>query len=90
MIGVQIRSIISSSWRVLTSTVKFECGLEGDALFWGSCFGICGLGSIEGVHISLMVLGVVEAHDLLRDIGLEGIVEIRELGEGMCHDGSSR
>jgi hypothetical protein len=67
----------------LTTTVKLECGLEGDTLL-GSlrlCVGL--LGSVESIHVGLVMLLVVKLHDLARDVRLEGIVGVGEVGESV-------
>lgn len=61
----------------LTTTVELEGSLESNALLRSRSLGVGLLSGIEGVHIGLVVLGVVESHDLLRDIGLQGIVGVR-------------
>lgn len=40
-------------------------------------------GVVEVGDVELVVLGVVDGHDLLRDGGLERIVSVRELGESV-------
>ena len=69
----------------LTTTVEADGGLEGDAFFRGGSLEIVGLGGVEGSYVSLVVLCVVERHDLLRDEGLEPIVGVREGGKIVDH-----
>lgn len=69
-----------------TSTIELECCLECDALFWGAGVGVGGLCGVESIYIRLVVLRVVEHHNLLRDVGLEGIVWVRERRESVGHD----
>lgn len=64
-----------------TPTVEFQGRLEGDAFLGGGSLGVRLLGSIEGVDVSLMVLLVMEFHDLLGDVRLESIVRVRQVGE---------
>ena len=61
--------------------------MEGNAFFRGGSLEIVGLSGVEGSRISLVVLCVVECHDLLRDEGLEPIVGVRqgeECGPSCC------
>ena len=50
-------------------------------------FGLLLLLGLDGVvevgNVKLVVLGVVDGHDLLGDGGLEGIVGVRKLGESV-------
>lgn len=67
----------------VATAVELEGGLEGDALLGGGglCVGLlCG---VEGGDIGLVVLLVVELHDLAGDEGLECVVRVREVGEGV-------
>ena len=70
---------------IRTAAVELERCLEGDAFFGSGCFGVGGLGGVEGVNVRLVVSLVVELHYLAGDVGLEGIVGIREVGEGVGH-----
>ena len=63
---------------VLTTTIEFQSGLQGDSFFGGGNFLVCLGRSVKGVDVSLVVLRVVEPHDLLRDVGLESIVLVRQ------------
>lgn len=56
-----------------TSAVKFQCSLELNVLLRGRRLGVGLLGSVETTNISLVVLCVVESHDLARDMRLEGL-----------------
>lgn len=69
----------------VASTVETESCLEGDALLGCRCFGICRFGCIERIDVGLVVLRVMELHDLLRDVGLKGIVSIGERGKSVGH-----
>jgi hypothetical protein len=66
-----------------TTTVEFQGRLEGDAFLGGGRLGVRQLGSVEGVDVSLVVLIVMECHDLLRDVRLEAIVRVRQGREGV-------
>lgn len=72
----------------MTTAIETKRGLQGDALFRGSRLGIVVLGSIERIDIGLMMLVVMEAHDLCDDVRLERIIAVREIGKGVCarHD----
>ena len=59
--------------------------MEGDALLGGGGLGVGLLGGVERVHVGLVVLLVVELHDLLGDEGLERIVGVGEVGESVGH-----
>ena len=69
----------------LTTTVEADDRLEGDPFLGGASLDIIGLSGIEGSHVCLVVLRVVERHDLLRDVGLERIVVVREGGKTVSH-----
>jgi hypothetical protein len=69
----------------LTTTVETDGRLEGDAFLGGLSLDIIALGGVEGSHVSLVVLRVVERHDLLRDVGLEPIVGVRERRKSVNH-----
>ena len=47
-----------------TTAVEFQGRLEGDAFLGGGSFGVRLLGSVEGIDVSLVVLLVMEFHDL--------------------------
>ena len=68
-----------------TTAVEFERSLESDAFLGGGGFGVRGLGGVESVDVGLVVPFVVELHYLAGDVGLEGIVGVREVGEGVGH-----
>ena len=74
----------------LTTTVEADRGLEGNAFLGGGGLDIIRLSGIESSHVCLVVLGVVERHDLLRDVGLERIVGIREGGKTVSHGDRKR
>jgi len=64
----------------VATAIEFESRLEGDALLGRGCLRVRGFGSIEGVHVRLVVFSVVKGHDLLGDVWLEGIVAVGEVG----------
>lgn len=74
-----------ASFERLTTTVEADGGLEGDAFLGGAGLDIVGLSGIEGSYVCLVVLRVVKRHDLLRDVGLKGIVGVRERGKTVSH-----
>jgi hypothetical protein len=47
--------------------------LEGDFLFRRAGFGVGFFGSIEACHIGLVVLFVVQGHDFLGNVWLQGL-----------------
>ena len=53
--------------------VELERGLEADALARRGGLGVRVLGSVQAVHVRLVVLRVVQLHDLARDVRLEGL-----------------
>lgn len=57
---------ISLLWnnKWLTSSVELEGSLESDALLGGRRLGVRSLSSVQSVDVGLMVLGVVQFHDL--------------------------
>ena len=68
-----------------TSTVELERSLESNSLL-GSCgLGVRGLSSVQSVHVGLVVLGVVESHDLFRDVGLKGIIVVGKRRKSVGH-----
>jgi len=69
-----------------TTTVEFQGRLEGDAFLGSGRLGVRQLGSVEGVDVSLVMLIVMECHDLLRDVRLEAIVRVRQGREGVVTD----
>jgi len=69
----------------MATTVKLEGGLEGDTLLGRSSFGVCRLCGVKSVDICLMMFLVVKDHDLFRDMGLESIVGVVEVGESVGH-----
>ena len=68
-----------------TSSVEFESSLESNSLLGGRCFGVRRLSSVQRGDVSLMMFGVVESHDLGRDVGLEGIVCVRKGRKSVRH-----
>ena len=72
-------------YKILTTTVEFQCSLQANSLFGGGSF-LVGLGrGVEGVDVSLVVLLVVKRHDLLRDVGLESVVLVRQGWQSKGH-----
>lgn len=70
----------------VTTTVELDGGLELDLLanVVGGDGRVVGLnGVVEVGDVKLVVLGVVDGHDLLGDGGLERIVCVRKLGESV-------
>lgn len=70
----------------VTTTVEFDGALKLDLL--ANIVARDGLvvsldGVVEVGDVKLVVLGVVDGHDLLGDGGLEGIVSIRKLGKSV-------
>ena len=72
----------------VTTTVEAKSRLEGDALFRGRCPGVVVFCSVEGIDVCLVMLVMVQLHDLCDDVWLECIVAVRQVGEGVCarHD----
>jgi hypothetical protein len=66
-----------------TTAVEFQGRLKGDAFPGGGGLGVGLLGSIEGVDVSLMMLPVMEFHDLLGDVRLETFVWVLQIGESV-------
>ncbi|CAG8587315.1 13967_t:CDS:2 [Acaulospora colombiana] len=64
--------------RGLTATVELDGGLESDPLLGGAGSRIGLFSLVQGVDIGLMVFLMVEDHDLLDNVWLEGIVGVRE------------
>ncbi len=56
-----------------TSTVKLQGGLELDFFLGARRFGVGLLCSVQTGHIGLMVLGMVQAHDLAGDMRLKSL-----------------
>ena len=71
-----------SEW-VRTATVEFDGGLKGDLLFECLGIGVLCFGGVEVVDVGLVVLVVVELHDLVGDDGFEGVVGVWEWGKGV-------
>jgi len=77
--------IRSQMYKILTTTVEFQSSLQANSLFGGGSF-LVSLGrGVEGVDVSLVVFLVVERHDLLRDVGLESIVLVRQGWQSKSH-----
>ena len=67
-----------------TSAIELECSLQSDSVASRGRLDVCLLCSIETVYIALMVLGVMELHDLSRDVRFQCL----EIMSGQ-HDGKS-
>lgn len=67
----------------LTSSVELERRLQRDALLGRGRLRVRLLGRVQSVHVRLVVLLVVELHDLAGDEGLEGVVGVGQVGEGV-------
>ncbi len=70
----------------VTTTVELDSGLKLDLLLDvvardGRVVSLDGV--VKVVDVKLVVLCVVNGHDLLRDGGLEGVVAVRKLGKGV-------
>lgn len=61
-----------------TPAIELERRLEFYLLLHGRALGVLLLGGVEPRDIRLVVLRVVEGHDLLRDVRLEGVVCVRQ------------
>jgi hypothetical protein len=77
----------------VTTAVELERLLETNALLSGGGFCVGSLGSVQRVHVGLMMLLVVKLHDLARDERLKCLIRVREIGElvatgGAGHGGS--
>lgn len=72
---------------VRTTAVEPERGLESDALLGSAGLGVGLLCGVEGGHVGVVVLLVVKLHDLPGDVGLEGVVGVGEVGEGVAGHG---
>ncbi len=68
----------------VAAAVELEGGLELDLLLGCCGFGVCLLGSVEAVHVCLVMLAVVQLHYLARDVRLKGLVR------AYCQRGSGR
>ena len=69
----------------VTSAVELDGGLKSDQLSDGRRglglrgeVGDGGFGGVEVGDVGLVVLGVVELHDVLDDVGFEGLGEFKE------------
>ena len=70
---------------MLTTTIELQGSLQSDAFLGTAGFGVSFLCSVQSIDISLMVLRVMEQHDLMRYEGLESIVRVRQWGESVRH-----
>jgi hypothetical protein len=68
---------------ILTSSIEFKSCLESNALLGSGCFCIRKFSCVESIDIGLVMLRVVESHNLLRDVGLESIVRVWEGGKSV-------
>ena len=68
-----------------TSTVKLERSLKSNSLFGSRGLGVSGLSSVQSVYVRLMVLGVVQSHDLFRDVRFKRIVSVRKRRKSVGH-----
>ena len=57
----------------MAPAVELERGLEADALAWRGGLGVRVFSGVQAVHVRLVVLRVVQLHDLARDVRLEGL-----------------
>ena len=62
-----------------TTTVELERRLESDALLGVMRFGVRLFSGVEAVDVGLVVLRVVQRHDLLRDMGFKSLSFCRNL-----------
>lgn len=58
---------------MLTTAVELERGLKLDLLLGALCLRVRLFGGVEAVDVRLVVLRVVELHNLARDVRLEGL-----------------
>jgi hypothetical protein len=72
---------------ITTSPVELEGSLERDSLLGSGRFGVGTFSSVQGIDVCLMVLSVVESHDLLGDVRLESIIGVGKRGERVGHFG---
>ena len=72
----------------LTSTVELERALQRNPLARATGLRVRLLGRVERVHVRLVVLLVVQLHNLLRDEGLEAVVRVRQVREGVSTESS--
>jgi len=75
------RSKVLPEQRVVdvSSTVELESSLQRDLRCDRVRLGVLLLGVVQTGHIGLMMLRMVEGHDLLRDVRLQSVVGIRQL-----------
>ena len=57
----------------VAAAIELERGLEADAVARGDSLGVRVLGGVEAVHVRLVVLQVVQLHDLAGYMRLEGL-----------------
>ena len=67
----------------MSTTVELERLEEGDTFLGRGSGSLRLFGRVERVDVRLVVLLVVELHDLARDEGLERIVGVGEVGESV-------
>jgi hypothetical protein len=59
--------------------------LESNSLLGSRGFGVRGLSSVQSVHVRLVVLGVVENHNFMRDVRLKSIIRVRKRRKSVRH-----
>ena len=64
-----------------TSAVELERGLKKDLLLRRGCLRKALLSRVQTVHVGLVVLAVVQLHNLARDVRLERVVGVGEVRE---------
>jgi len=65
----------------VASAVELDCSLESDLLARSRGRAIGRLGRLERVDVRLVVLGVMNGHNLLADVRLKRVIRVRELGQ---------
>ena len=65
----------------MPSTVELDRGLETNTFLSRMCESVLLFGCVESVDIGLVMLFVVESHNLRGNVGLEGVVRIGEIGK---------
>lgn len=61
-----------------TAAIELQRALQLDLLLHIRGLGVGFLSSVEPVDVRLVVLGMVQVHDLLRDVGFESLCRIYE------------
>lgn len=61
-----------------TAAIELQRALQLDLLLHVRGLGVGLLGGVEPVDVRLVVLGMVQVHDLLRDVGFESLCRIYE------------